>query len=148
MRQTTTRSWFAFSQHESNSADSVNEPRASLAVDLSTESGHLHIDYIVKRRRATWFLPDVACEHFAGYQMPLMAQQILKQFELSRRQVEQPVAASRTARHKVQVEIGRFQAERFRCTTAPQQCANAREQFGQGKRLDQVIIGAEVQSQH
>ncbi len=126
----------------------MNEAHAGIGVDLPTESSDLHVDDVVERRRPTWLSPHLASQHFAGHQMALMTQQILEQLELADRQVEKAIAPDGAPRHKVQLKVGRLQTKDLGWTAPTEQGANAREQFRKRKWLDQIIVGAQIQSEH
>src|SRR5207245_690891 len=114
-------------------------------VNLLTQAGHLHVDHVVERRGPARLLPDLARQHLPRYEVALMTEQVFQELEFPRSQVEQPVASRRATGDEVHFQIGRLQPEYFRRTTAPQQGADAGEQLGQRKRLDQVVVGAQVQ---
>ena len=76
-----------------DASNCVNQAIAFLRVDLLPKPRHLHIDDVVQRRRASRLPPDVAGQHFARDQMPLVSKQILEQLELSTGQVQLPLAA-------------------------------------------------------
>src|SRR5437867_3371488 len=74
-----------------------------------------------------------------------MTEQILEELELTDGQLEQPFAAYRPSRDQVELQVRRLQPKHFRRTTATQQGSNPREELREGKRLDQVVIGAQIQ---
>src|SRR5258708_2909403 len=79
--------------------------------------------------------------------MSLMSQQILEQVEFATGQLDGTLTAHHAAGDEVHFQVGGLQPKDLRWPTAPQQGADAREQLRKGKRLDQVVIRAEVQSQ-
>ena len=78
--------------------------------------------------------------------MALVPQEKLEQVELSTRQVEQPLAADSAAGHEIQFQIRRFQSKHVRWSAASQQRANPGEQLGKRERLDQIVVGSEIQA--
>jgi hypothetical protein len=78
--------------------------------------------------------------------MALVPQEIFEQVELSTRQVEQPLAADSAAGYEIQFQIRRFQSKHVRWSAASQQRANPGEQLGKRERLDQIVVGSEIQA--
>ncbi len=64
--------------HETHAAHRVNQFLAELVIHFPAQSGHMHVDYVVKRRVAPRFLPHIAGEHLARYNMALMAHQVFQ----------------------------------------------------------------------
>src|SRR5947209_12723703 len=141
-------SWLAFLQHEPNTSHGVYEPLAHVCIDLLSQSGDLDIDHVIERRRTPRLFPDLSREHFARHQMALVAQEVFQQLEFANRQIEETLTAHGPARDEIQLEIGRLETKNLRWTATPQQRTDTREQFRKGKRLDQVVIGAQIQTKH
>ena len=80
--------------------------------------------------------------------MALMPKQVFQELEFSGRQVKRTVSACGTARHEIELQVCRFQPQDFRRSTAPQQRADARQELGQRERFDEIVVGAEVESEH
>ena len=80
--------------------------------------------------------------------MALVAQEVFQQLEFANGQIEETLTAHGQARHEIQLEIGRLETKNLRRAATPQQRTDAREQFRKGKRLDQVVIGAQIQTKH
>ena len=47
-----------------------------------------------------------------------------------------------------EMKVANRQPRRFRDATATHQCPDARQQLGEGKRLDQIVIGTGVETGH
>jgi hypothetical protein len=139
-------SWFAFSQDEADAANGVNEARGSFGVDLLPQTRNLDVDDVVEWRRSPRFFPDLARQHLARHEVALMAEQIFEELELARRQLEQSLTAHGASRHQIEFQVSRFQAKDFGRTTAAEQRPNPREELGQRKRLDQIVVGALIQA--
>src|SRR5262245_54355006 len=93
-------------------------------------------------------MPHVAREHLARDDTPPMAQQKLEDVELLRGQFERLRSPRDLARHEIHFEIVVLELQDLVHPPAAKQCADSREQLGEGERLDQVIVGAAVQSLH
>ena len=74
-----------------------------------------------------------------------MAEQVLQELEFASGQVQQCVASGDSPRHEIQLQIRRLQAQHIRRPAAPEERANPREQLWQGKGLDQVVVGPEIE---
>ena len=83
----------------------------AVEIDFASKPRHLHVDDVVERRRAARLLPDIARQHLARHEMPLMAQQVLEQLELAAGQVDRAVATDDSPCDEVHFEVGRPSAE-------------------------------------
>ncbi len=77
-----------------------------------------------------------------------MAHQVFKDHQFLGRQIERAAAARGGAARSVDYYIVRFEHGAVSRHPAPQQCAHAREQFTESKRLGQVVVAAAVQTAH
>ena len=77
-----------------------------------------------------------------------MTQQIFEQVELAGGELDRPIAADDAARDEVDLQVARLQPKHVRRPAAAEHRADAREQLGQRERLDQIIVGAQVQPAH
>src|SRR5688572_17774101 len=98
-----TNSWFPLLQHESNSPDRVDEFFERLRIHFPAEACDMHVNDIVERRTSRRLLPDIPGEHIPHDDLPFVAHQILEQFELTRRQVDEPAAAGDLSTDNVHV---------------------------------------------
>src|SRR5437867_3903583 len=80
--------------------------------------------------------------------MTLVPQQVLEEFELAGGQVEDTPPSLDRARRSIELQVGHLQPQRVCGTTAAQERADAREQFGKGERFDQIIVGAKIESEY
>ncbi|MNJ36677.1 hypothetical protein D3C77_314740 [compost metagenome] len=79
----------------------------------------------------------------------MTAQQQFEQGKLLGGQVDALAVALDPAADQVQAQVGKAQAGFLgRAAAATQQAAHPCQQLGEGKRLDQVIIGAQLQAMH
>ena len=76
-----------------------------------------------------------------------MPQEVAEQRELPGRQRDDPLAASHLASFDLQRQVGVVQDRRRRRGTS-QQRAHAREQLRIRERLDQVVVGAGIETTH
>src|SRR5262249_55865278 len=125
----------------------MNEP-LTFPIDFLSQSSHLHVDHVVDRSRPARLLPDVVCQHLAGNKMALMPKQVLQEIEFAGRQIEYAVASCGVACHEVQLQVRSFQPKDVGRPAAAQERANTGEQRGDCKRLDQVVVRAEIQSEY
>ena len=80
--------------------------------------------------------------------MALVPQQILEQIELAAGQLDRPITANHAARDEVDLEIGGLESKDVGRASTTQQRANARQQFRQRERFDQIVVGAAIQAEH
>lgn len=123
----------------------MDQPAIAVAIDLSAQSRHLHVDDVVDRRRAPRLLPDIDRQHLARDHVSLMPQQILEQLELSRRQFKRASTSQGTTRYEVDLQVRCFETQNVGRTPTSHQRPNARQQFRQREWLDQIIVCAEVE---
>src|SRR5262245_48561774 len=111
MQTTTTASWLALAQDETDATNGVNQAWAAFDVDLSAKARHLDVDDVVDRRGSMRLLPDFAREHFARHQVTLVPQQIVQELELANGEIEGAISTRRVPRHEVQLQIRRLQPQ-------------------------------------
>ncbi|MCY1350503.1 hypothetical protein D9M69_367380 [compost metagenome] len=79
----------------------------------------------------------------------MAAQQQLQQGELLGAQVDASAIAFDPSAQQVEAQVGGLQVgEGGGAGTAAQQGAHPRQQLGEGERLDQVVVGAQLQALH
>src|SRR5262249_53890615 len=126
----------------------MDEARGALRVYFLTKASDLDVDDVVERCGTARFSPDLPGEHFTRDEMALMAEEVFEQLELSRGQIEQPVGAVRPTGHQIQLQVGGLQPEDFRRPAAAQERPDAREQLGQCEWLDEIVVGATVETEY
>src|SRR5262245_59487264 len=136
------------SEHEANAADRVNESLNTFDVDFLSEPCDLHVDHVVDRRGSAWLLPDFLREHLPRHDMTEMPEQVLEQLEFARGEVNGFALSRRTPGDEVELQIGDLEAKLLRCAASAKQGANTGEKLRQGKRLDQIVIGSEIEPKH
>ncbi|MNL03080.1 hypothetical protein D3C87_1236060 [compost metagenome] len=70
----------------------------------------------------------------------------MQQREFLRGEIDLLPGTRDTAPDRVDLEIGHFHELALAQRTAPQDGADARHQFGEGERLDHVVVGAKFQA--
>jgi hypothetical protein len=91
--------------------------------------------------------PHALVDERAGQHLTRVAQEELEQVRLGRRQLEASPAASRVHRAEIERQIGKAEdVRRFLLESAPQECAQPREQLFERERLGKVIVGAGIEA--
>src|SRR4051812_16110253 len=114
-------SGLALAQHKPHAAYRVDQSISGIGIHLLTEAGHLDVDDVVQRRGTSRLFPDLPCQHFSRNQMPLMAQQVFEELELTRGQVEEALPTDGAACDQIHLEVRRLQAKRFQGSASAQQ---------------------------
>src|SRR5438093_4042515 len=125
----------------------MNEGLIGVAVDFLSKTGNLHIDHVVQGGSATFFLPDLACQHFAGNEMALLAQQIFQELELPTREIERAATSRHSPHGRIHFQVCGLEAKHVRRTAATQQRADTCEQLGKRERLHQIVVGAQIEAE-
>src|SRR5262249_25816097 len=116
-----------------------------MIVDLAPHPPDVNVDNVGVRIEMQ--VPHVLQQHRARDRSPLVADQILEYLELARQQIEGAAAALARARDEVELEIADAQHGFLdHRGAAPGQRLDAREQFREGKRLDQIVVAAGAQA--
>src|SRR6202795_4801852 len=118
-----------------------------LAVDLATDAADIDVDDI--GRGIEMKIPDVLQQHRPRDDAALVANQIFEQLEFAGEQQDVLAAPARGPRHQVDREISDPQDGFLdNGLAAPAQRLDARQQFHEGKRLDQIVVAAGAQAPH
>jgi hypothetical protein len=91
------------------------------------------------------FAPDIAREHVPRHGLSLMAHEVLQQLELARRQIDRGAVARDLARAQIDIEAGDPQPRQLTAAPAPNQRPHAGDQLGEGKWLDEIVVGAGIE---
>src|SRR5260221_880774 len=128
-----------------DTANRVDQRIGLRAVDFATHAPDIDVDDVC--RGIEMEIPDVLQQHGPGYHAAFVANQILQKLEFPRKKKNGPAAPAGGPRHQVDREIADpqdgFLDNGF---TAPAKRLDARQQFDEGKRLDQVVIAAGAQA--
>src|SRR5215212_4811797 len=124
-------------------ADRMKEPGLATGFQLPPQVGHEHLDRVRDRERVV--APDLVEQLLAGDHQPLVAHQVLEQLELALGQLDRALAAMHLVRVRVEGEVADAQRGHPARRPAPQQRAQPREQLLALERLDEVVVGADVE---
>src|SRR5690242_13761040 len=134
-----------FTQAIADAADGAHQLRAEALVDLGAQAADMRFDYA--GLRVEMEIPDILEQHGAGDDAALAAHQIFEQAELLRLEVDRLAGAADRPLQQVHLEIGGPQhGLRLADRRAPQQSRNPRQELRKGERLDQVVIGAGIET--
>src|ERR1700737_4287745 len=130
-----------------DTANRMNQRIGLLAVDFAAHAPDIDVDDI--RRRIEMKIPDVLQQHGPGYDAALVAHQILQKLEFPGQQENVLAAPAGGARHQVDREVADAQDGLFGDDVAtPAKRLDARQQFDERKRLDQIVVAAGPQAAH
>src|SRR4029077_10734966 len=94
-------------------------------------------------------VPHVLQQHGPGYDLAFVANQIFEQLELARQEIDVAPATAHSAGHEIKLEITNAQdCFLHHRGAATRERLHARQQFGNGGRLDQIIVPPGAQSAH
>src|SRR5579863_429151 len=130
---------------KSDAANGVNERIGLLAVDLAANAPDININDVC--RRIEMQIPDLLQQHSARHDMALISDQIFKDLEFSRQQLDASAATVCRPCHEVQFQVSDAQQCFLDdgCATAGERL-DARQQLGEGERLDKVVVAAGAQT--
>src|SRR6202163_691279 len=128
-----------------DTANRVDQRIGLLAVDFATHAPDIDVDDIC--RGIEMEIPDVLQQHGPGYHAAFVANQILQKLEFPRKKKDGLAAPAGGPRHQVDREIADPQDGLLgNGFTASAKRLDARQQFDEGKRLDQVVIATGTQA--
>ena len=108
---------------------------------------HEHVHDVGLRIKAE--IENVLQNHGLGHDAVGMAHEIFQQRKFARLQFNLLAAAPHFAREQIQRQVADGQARRLGGLRGPpDERLHARQQFGKGKRLGQIIIAAGLQALH
>jgi hypothetical protein len=123
------------------------KPRLEALVDLQAQPAHGDIDHVGIAVEV--HVPHRGGDERARQDLAATAHEQLQQGIFLGRQLDASTAAQHATAQQVQLQIGHAQDGRLaRRPAAPQQGPHPRQQLGEGKGLDQVVVGTELQSLH
>jgi hypothetical protein len=141
----------ALLEHVAHAAHGVQQLAGEGVVELGAQAAHRHLDHIGVGVEV--HVPDLLGQRGARQDLPAPAQQQRQQVELLRGQVQPLLRARGAAGDQVELEVSQVQLGGL-CGVAvaggapAQQRADARQQFGEGEGLDEVVVGATLQAAH
>src|SRR3977135_1983120 len=130
-----------------DTANRMDQRIGLLAVDLAAHPPDIDVDNI--RRGIEMKIPDVLQQHGPGYDAAFVADQILEQLEFPGQQKNVLAAPAGGPRHQVDREISYTQDGLFDYgVAASAKRLDARQQFDERKRLDQIVVAPGAQATH
>src|SRR6516164_5456898 len=135
----------AIANHVASAAHRVEERLREALVDFRSQSRNVHVDDICLR--IEMIIPDIFQQHRAGDDLAGMPHEIFEQAKLPGLQLYFLAGATYFVRQAVQLQIG-YAVNRFLAAAAApsRQRLDARQQFGKGIRLGQIIVATATQS--
>src|SRR5579872_1244591 len=132
---------------KSDAADGVYQRIAVMIVDLAAHAADIDVDDVGGRVEIQ--VPDVLQQHRAWHHLALVAHQIFQHLEFARQQFDLFAGAVGGAGHEIEFEVADAQhGFLHHGGAAPRQRFDARQQFGEHERLDQIIVAAAAQPAH
>src|SRR5260370_19370902 len=130
-----------------DTANSMDQRIGLLAVDFAAHATDIDVDNIC--RGIEMKIPDVLQQHCPGYNAAVVANQILQNLEFPRKKKNVLAASADGPQHQVDREIADVQDGLFDngVTTATKRL-DARQQFDERKRFDQIVIAPGTQATH
>ena len=127
-------------------ADGVDQPVRERVVNLRAEPADMDVDHVAVAVEV--HVPDLLGDQRPRQHLALAAGQQREQGELLRRQVEPPVGPRRRAAQQIDPQVADGDDLRLPRRAAPKDGADAGEQFREGERLDEVVVGPGLQTLH
>src|SRR5215203_6783539 len=124
-------------------ADRMKEPGLATGFQLPPQVGHEHLDRVRDRERVV--APDLVEQLLARDHEPLVAHQVLEQLELALREVDRAIAAGDLVGVGVEHQVADPQRRHAARRPASEESAEAGEQLLALERLDEVVVGADVE---
>src|SRR6202158_1724518 len=130
-----------------DTANRMDQRIGLLAVDFATHAPDIDVDDIC--RGIEMKIPDMPQQHCPRYYAALVANQILQKLEFPRKKKNVLAASAGGPRHQVDGEIADPQdGFLYDGVTASAKRLDARQQFDEGKRLDQIVVAPGTQAAH
>src|SRR3954447_229565 len=131
----------------SDAADGVDQRIGLGIIDLAADATDIDVDDVGGGIEVQ--IPDMLEQHRTRDDAALVADEIFEQLEFPRQQRNLPAAAARAPRDQVDGEIADPQDRLLgNGVAAPAECLQPRQQFGEGERLDEIIVAAGAQAAH
>src|SRR5215218_7740568 len=124
-------------------ADRMEEPRLATGFELPSQIGDEDLDRVGDREGVV--APHLVEQLLARDDQPLVAHEVLEQLELALREVDLAVPARDLVRVGVEHQVADPQRRHAARRTAAQERPEAGEQLLALERLDQVVVGADIE---
>src|SRR3984893_14130 len=133
------------SQPVAGAPDSLDDALLVLArAEFAAKAADMGFDD--RRSRIEMKIPDMLEQHRPGDNLARMPHQVFKKAEFTRLQFNVSVPAPAAAPRKIDFQIAdAAHAARLRQSRAPRQGVHPRREFGEGKRLDEVVVRTTLQ---
>src|SRR3954454_5070462 len=138
--------WRLYAEYVARAADRMEESRFPTGFELPSEIRDEELDRVGDRERVV--APDLVEQLLARDDQPLVAHHVLEQLELALRQLDLARAARDLVRVGVEHQVADPQRRHPAGRPAPQERAHPRQQLLALERLDQVIVGPDVEPLH
>src|SRR5207302_3562719 len=130
-----------------DTANRMDQRIGLLVVDVATLAPDIDVDDICGGIEMK--VPDVPQQHCPGYDAAFVANQVLEKLELPGKKKNVLAAPARGARHQVEREIADTQDSLLDDgVAASAKRLDARQEFDERKRLDQIVVAAGPQAAH
>src|SRR2546428_32110 len=123
----------------------MDELRRCILIDLLPQTRDMYVDHVVERCGPGWLFPDIAAQHLARYELPMMAQQVLEEVELAGRELDRPASPRHASADQIHLEVGRLQPEDLIGPTPTEQGTNAGKKLWEGEGLHEVIVPTAIE---
>src|SRR5689334_14245511 len=133
-----------YAEYVARAADRMEEARLSTGFELPSQVGDEDLDRVGDRERVV--APDLVEQLLARDHEPLVAHQVLEQLELALGELDPALAAEHLVGVRVERQVPHAQGGHPARGAPAQQRAHAGEQLLALERLDEVVVGADVES--
>src|SRR5574337_280716 len=131
-------------EFEPDGADIDDKLALSGRIELAPEIADLHVDDV--GRRHEFEIPHILKQHRARHDLVGAGHEILEQLELLGEEIDRPALAERVALDQIHLQYAGLEPGRARFSAPPQKRLDARPEFPQIERLDEIIVAAAFQS--
>src|SRR5215213_2967909 len=135
-----------YAEDVARAADCMEEPGFATGFELSAEVRDEDLDRV--RDGEGVVAPDLVEQPLPGDHEPLVAHQVLEQLELALGEVDRALAARDLVGVGVEHQVADAQRRHAARRAAAEQGAQPRKELLALERLDQVVVGADVESLH
>src|SRR4051794_25413599 len=133
-----------YAEDVARAADRMEEPRLATGFELPSQVGDEDLDRVRDRERVV--APHLVEQLLARDDQALVAHEVLEQLELALRELDAAVAAGDLVGVGVEHEVADTQRRHPAGRASAQQRAQARQQLLALERLDEVVVGADVEA--
>jgi hypothetical protein len=125
----------------------MNERVSPIALDLAANAPNIDINDV--GRGIVVQIPDLLQKHRAGHDVTLVADQILKDLEFARQQLDELAATICRPGHEVQFQISDAQYRFLDGDgAAARESFDARQELRESERLNKIVVAASAKASH